>query len=204
MKKIIVLLALGLLVLASVLSCATGTSSAKSGAELPDYTTLSKNNVTLAARYLNEKTVRSQHGNKNNPFGSFGSTLLAVYEVSIKSSADAEIMLEEVELAIDDKTTEPYTRSSLTTYWNGQLKGSSSPSGGGGYSATDIKGWKIDIVEGLIEEKLLPDRMVLSSDSKLEGYVVFEGRITKSTQTKLSIPVYSKNGDLLDTFVFPF
>jgi hypothetical protein len=162
--------------------------------------------ANVDARYLDRKELVSEYNSKNNPFANHFRGPAHVFEVTIKTSEPGYFNLENLRLESDRGTRQAVLKSKVWNYWYYRLSYDESPgSSKTGSRHRAYRGWTQRVVIRRIEENMLPDMQDLRANTEYSGYVMFDPiRRSKGETATLHVPVYDRQGSLINTYSFEF
>ena len=156
--------------------------------------TLSEKGITVIFAYLTEDQLLERFGERDNPFipppSAFGLNNTFVFEISIESQVDAEIILNKLELQFDRGVDSPKNIFHFENYWDVEL------------TKGDTQKHSLHKIKYVIKQNLLPNKLSVSKSSIYTGLIVFQGRLPQYGGFTLYFPVFDKNVKLIHNFKY--
>ncbi len=195
MRKKIILLTLPVFVpLLLFIGCATDRNAVQQK-EVPPMT-LSEKGLTVTVTYLTEDQLLERFGERNNPFipppSALGFNKTVVFELNIKSISEGNVILNKIELQYNDGVDRPKNMFHFENYWEMEL------------SRGDTQKNDLAKIKYVIKQNLLPNELVVGKNLTYAGFIVFQGKLPQYGNFTLYVPVFNKNGEMLNNFKFVF
>ena len=154
--------------------------------------TFKSDSFLLTTIFLDEMTLKTRYGKKNNPFINVRHYItprtFMVFDVIIKAEKEPlKLQLNKMQLQYASINVTPRNRFLMAQHWR--------------YEDTDnadIRPIDTRRKELLINKTLLPDNVRVSAGSTIKGLILFSANFPKSGEAVLTIPVFDGRGNLLD------
>ncbi len=154
--------------------------------------TFKSDSFLLTTIFLDEMTLKTRYGKKNNPFINVRHAItprtFMVFDVIIKAEKEPlKLQLNMMELEYAAIRVTPKSRFHMTEHWKleDDYDDNARP--------IDTQRKKI-----LINKTLFPDKFDVSRGSTIKGLVVFSANFPKSGDAVLTIPVFDSSGNVVD------
>jgi len=160
-----------------------------------------KDNLKIAVSFLNEKKLNERFGKTNNPFisppSALGLNKILTFNFEIenfsKTSFPLIIELKRIELQFEGKPFESVNRFHLYNFWKLKIEKNEA-----------YRYWISSKVNLIIKENVFPNKLSVSPGEKSTYLLTFMGRFPKYGQVSIYVPVFDKNGNMVNNFRFQF